>query len=63
MLARIKAGDRYDPDLLAGLDKVDQVIATRALDALAGKVNANDALRSAIRVVHQFLTPVYHHVY
>jgi cold shock protein len=49
MLARIKAGDRHDPNLLAGLDGVDTVIATRALDALAGRVAVSPVLGPAIK--------------
>jgi cold shock protein len=49
VLARIKAGDRHDPNLLDGLDKVDRVIATRALDALAGKLTVSVALGPAMK--------------
>ncbi len=49
VLARIKAGDRYDPNLLTGLDGVDTLIATRALDALAGKVPVSPVLGPAIK--------------
>jgi hypothetical protein len=49
VLARIKAGDRYDPNLLTGLDKADRGIATRALDALAGKVTVSAVLGPAIK--------------
>lgn len=49
VLARIKAGDRHDPDLLTGLDGIDTVIAARALDALAGKVTVSPVLGPAIK--------------
>jgi cold shock protein len=49
VLARIKGGDRYDPNLLAGLDEVDTAIATRALDALAGKVTVSVVLGPAMK--------------
>jgi cold shock CspA family protein/tetratricopeptide (TPR) repeat protein len=49
VLARIKAGDRYDPNLVAGLDRVDTIIVTRALDALAGKVSVSPVLGPAIK--------------
>jgi cold shock protein len=49
VLARIKAGDRYDPNLLAGLDQIDRIIAARVLDALAGKVTVPVALGPAMK--------------
>jgi hypothetical protein len=48
-LARIRDGVRYDPGLHSGLDEVDTVIATRALDALAGRVTISIALWPAMR--------------
>lgn len=48
VLARVKAGDIYDPDLMAGLDVVDTAIVTRALDVLAGRATASVVLGLAM---------------
>jgi hypothetical protein len=48
VLGRIKAGDRYDPNLMAGLDEADTAIATRALDVIAERATAPVALGPAM---------------
>jgi hypothetical protein len=48
-LSRIRDGVRYDPSLYTGLGEVDTMIATRALDSLAGQVTISIALWPAMR--------------
>ena len=49
VLRRLRAGET-DPDLLAGLDEIDTAIASRALDALTGRVTIPPGLWRALRL-------------